>query len=151
FSRLTEKLNVLLRRAGSDETFPKGADEMISTSSRPGLLALAVTFSAGIHAALGPEHLQEMPALRYAFIAAAAIGAVLAAALVSRPDDRRLSILAGLLCLGEIMAWALFLSLPVPGFAGTPETIETIALVSKVAELAGVLLAFSVAFSGLRR
>jgi len=33
------------------------------TSKHTGLLALAVTFSAGIHAALVPEHLKEMPPL----------------------------------------------------------------------------------------
>jgi hypothetical protein len=31
------------------------------TAKRTGLLALAVTFSAGIHAALVPEHMKEMP------------------------------------------------------------------------------------------
>jgi hypothetical protein len=75
--------------------------------TRTGLLALAVTFSAGIHAALVPEHLNEMPPLGYAFIAAALIGGLIACALVSRPDDRRLPLL-------------------VPGFSGTPESIETI-------------------------
>jgi transposase len=47
---------------------------MITTSRRVNLLALAVTFSAGIHAALVPEHLEEMPRLGELFIAAAAIG-----------------------------------------------------------------------------
>jgi hypothetical protein len=123
---------------------------MNSTSRRAGLLALSVTFSAGIHAALVPEHLQELPPLGYAFIAAAAIGGVLAWALVSFPDDRRISLLAGLFCLGEIAAWALFVSVPVPGFSGTPEGIETIALVSKAAEFAGVALAFPLALPRLR-
>ncbi len=118
---------------------------MISTSRRAGFLALFVTFSAGIHAALAREHLREMPPLGYAFIAAAAIGGVLALALVSRPDDRRISLLAGLFCLGQIAAWALFVSVPVPGFSGTPEGIETIALVSKAAELIGVALVFPLA------
>jgi len=118
---------------------------MNSTSRRAGLLALLVTFSAGIHAGLAPEHLKEMPSLGYAFIAAAAIGAALAWALVSHPDDRRISLLAGLFCLGEIVAWVLFVSVPVPGFSGTPEGIETIALVSKAAELAGVAVAFPLA------
>jgi hypothetical protein len=118
---------------------------MITTSSRAGLLALAVAFSAGIHAALVPEHLEEMPRLGHAFIAAAVLGGLLAIAVVSRPDERRISFLAGLFCLGQIAAWALFVSVPVPGFSGTPEPIETIALVSKAVELAGVALAFSLA------
>jgi hypothetical protein len=110
-------------------------------TTRTGLLAVAVTFSAGIHAALVPEHLEELPRLGYAFIIAAATGGVLAWALVSRPHDRRLPVLAALFCLGQIGAWALFVTLPVPGFAGTPESVETIALVSKAVEALGVLLA----------
>src|SRR6266513_4166148 len=97
----------------------------VTNQIRTGMLALAVAFSAGIHAALVPEHLKEMPPLGYAFIVAAVIGGVLAGALVSRPGDRRISVLAGLFCLGQIAAWALFVSVPVPGFAGTPESIET--------------------------
>jgi 4-amino-4-deoxy-L-arabinose transferase-like glycosyltransferase len=116
-------------------------EHMSLTAKRTGLLALAVTFSAGIHAALAPEHLKEMPPLGYAFIVAAAIGAVLAWALVSRPSDRRIPLLAGLFCLGQIVMWALFVTTSVPGFAGTPEPVETIALVSKAAELLGVALA----------
>ena len=127
-------------------TPPEGADGTASTSRLAGLLALFVTFSAGIHAGLAPEHLKEMPPLGYAFIAAAAIGCVLAYALISRPDDLRLPLLAGLFCIGQIAAWALFVTVRVPGFAGTPEGIETIALVSKAAELAAVTLAFPLAF-----
>jgi len=130
-----------LRRRGV--TPPEGTDGRTSTSRRAGLLALFVTFSAGIHAALAPEHLKEMPPLGYAFIAAAAIGCVLAFALISRPDDPRIPLLAGLFCVGQIAAWALFVTVRVPGFAGTPEGIETIALVSKAAELAAVALAVS--------
>jgi hypothetical protein len=109
--------------------------------TRTGLLALAVTFSAGIHAALVPEHLKEMPLLGDAFIVAAVIGGVIAVGLVSRPDDRRISLLAGLFCLGQIAAWALFVTTRMPFFSGTPEPVETIALVSKAAEAVGVALA----------
>lgn len=120
-------------------------------TTQTGLLALAVTFSAGIHAALAPEHLDELPQLGYAFIAAAVIGGLLAWRLVSRPHDRRLPLLAAAFCLGQIGAWALFVTLPVPGFAGTPESIETIALVSKAFEALGVLLALSlITFPALR-
>jgi hypothetical protein len=110
-------------------------------TTRIGLLALAVTFSAGIHAALVPEHLEEIPPLGYAFIAAAAIGGLIAAALVVRPDDGRLPLLAALFCVGQIGTWALFVTAPVPGFVGTPEPVEAIALVSKAVEALGVALA----------
>src|SRR5262245_21741185 len=102
--------------------FPrKGHDAMLIPSKRTGLLALAVTFSAGIHAALAPEHLTEMPPLGYAFIAAAIVGTAVAAALIVRPSDRKIAALAGLFCLGQIATWALFVTAPVPGFSGTPE------------------------------
>jgi hypothetical protein len=112
------------------------------------LLALAVTFSAGIHAALVPEHLEEMPRLGDAFIVAAVIGSLIAVALVWRPDDRRLPILAGLFCLGQIVAWGLFVSVSVPLFPGTPEPVEAIALVSKGIETLGLLLAAVLVASG---
>ena len=120
------------------------------TARRTGLLALAVTFSAGIHAALVPEHLKEMPPLGYSFIGAAAIGAALAWALVSRPDDRRVPMLAGLFCLGQIVTWLLFVTVRIPLFSGTPEPVETIALVSKAVELYGFAIALSLATSRKR-
>ena len=115
------------------------------TARRTGLLALAVTFSAGIHAALVPEHLKEMPPLGYSFIGAAVIGAALAWALVSRPNDRRIPLLAGLFCLGQIVTWLLFVTVPIPLFSGTPEPVETIALISKAVELYGFAIALSLA------
>ena len=106
-----------------------------------GVLALAVMFSAGMHAALVPEHLKEMPPLGWSFIAAAALGAALAYALVTGPGDRRLARLAALFLAGEVAAWALFVTVRVPGFDGTPESIETIALVCKAVELIGLAIA----------
>jgi hypothetical protein len=120
-------------------------------TKRTGLLALAVTFSAGIHAALVPEHLDEIPPLGYAFIVAAVVGGVLAWGLVSRPYDRRLPLFAGLFCLGQIGTWALFVTVPVPGFANTPESIELIALVSKAVEALGVMLALPLITSPVLR
>jgi hypothetical protein len=110
---------------------------------RAALLALAVMFSAGIHAALVPEHLVELPRLGDAFIAAAAIGTVVACGLVVRPRDSRLRVLAGVFCLGQIVAWAVFVTVAVPGFTSTPEGVEPIAVVAKVVEGIAALLAFA--------
>jgi hypothetical protein len=102
---------------------------------------LAVTFSAGMHAALVPEHLKEMPPLGWSFIGAAIIGAALAYALICSPEDRLLARLAALFLAAEIVAWVVFVTVRVPGFMGTPEAVETIALVCKAVELFGLVLA----------
>ena len=118
---------------------------------RTGLLALAVAFSAGIHAGLVPEHLKEMPQLGYAFMFASLVGAALAVTLIWRPDERRIWMLAGFFCLGQIAAWGLFVTVRVPFFSGTPEPVEAIALVSKAIEAFGVVIALSLIASGHAR
>ena len=111
---------------------------------RAGLLALAGMFSAGIHAALVPEHLQEMPPLGWSFIAAAALGVALACALVANSENQLFARLAAVFLADEVLAWVLFVSVAVPGFSGTPEPVETIALVCKAAELIGLWLAVAI-------
>ena len=120
------------------------AARLRSRGRRAGLLALAVMFSAGIHAALVPEHLQEMPPLGWSFIAAAALGVALAWALVAYPENDLWARLAAVFLAVEVLAWVLFVIAAVPGFMGTPEPIETIALVCKAAELIGLWLAVSI-------
>jgi hypothetical protein len=112
-----------------------------SGGTRVAFLTLAVAFSAGIHAALVPEHLEEMPRLGDAFVVAAVVGGLIACGLALRPDELRLQVLAGIFCLGQIGVWAAFVTVAVPGFAGTPEPVEPIALLSKAAEAIAVLLA----------
>ena len=115
-----------------------------SRGRRAGLLALAVMFSAGIHAALVPEHLREMPPLGWSFIGAAALGVALAWALVAYPKSQLFERLAALFLVVEILAWVLFVIAAVPGFDGTPEPVETIALVCKADELLGLWLAVAI-------
>src|SRR5439155_23830457 len=82
---------------------------------------------------------------------ASVVGGALAVLLIWRPDERRLWILAGLFCLGQIAAWGLFVTVRVPLFSGTPEPVETIALVSKAVEALGVAIAVSLVVQGLAR
>jgi hypothetical protein len=44
----------------------------------------------------------------------------------------------------EVLAWVLFVSAPMPGFTGTPEPVETIALICKAGELIGLWLAVAI-------
>lgn len=112
-----------------------------SARTRAGWLALTVGVSVGIHIGLTPEHLHEMPRLGYAFIFSSVLGVAIAGALIARPDDRRIAGLAGFFCLGEILAWVLFVTVPVPFFPGTPEGVEAIAVASKGVEAVGWVLA----------
>ncbi len=127
-------------------TATEEAARLRSRGLRSGLVALAVMFSAGIHAALVPEHLQEMPPLGWSFIGAAALGAALACVLIVRPADRRTAKLAALFLAAEVLAWVLFVTVPVPGFSGTPEPVESIALVCKAIELLGIAVALPLAW-----
>lgn len=127
---------------------PGRGAELSSDRTRVGLLALAVAMSAGIHIGLAPEHLDEMPRLGYLFIVAAVAGTAIAIALILWPDDRRIAALAGFFCLGQVLAWVLFVTTRVPGVAGTPEPVEAIAVVSKAVEAVGWALAFVVVGSG---
>ena len=120
------------------------AARLRSRGRRAGLLALAVMFSAGIHAALVPEHLQEMPPLGWSFIGAAALGVALAWALVTYPENQLFARLAAVFLAVEVLAWVVFVTVRVPGFMGTPEPVETIALVCKAGELIGLWLAVAI-------
>lgn len=131
----------------SSEHKPSVPALFITTRTSAGLLAVTVAVSAGIHIGLTPEHLQEMPRLGESFIVVSLLGAAIAAALIARPDDRRIAAVGGLFCLGQIAAWALFVTIRVPFFPGTPESVETIAVVSKAIEAVGVGLAAGLVWS----
>jgi hypothetical protein len=122
---------------------------MATSNARGGLLALTVAFSAGIHAALVPEHLREMPPLGYLFIVAAAVGAAIAIALVTCPSARVLRFAAVFLAT-QVIAWAMFIGVHIPGFTGTPEPVEPIALGCKATELLGIALALPLVVGATR-
>ncbi len=110
---------------------------------RSGLLVLALGASAGVHAALVPEHLEEMPVIGFGFIPAAALATVVGVVLVYRPASVRAALAAAVLLLGMILAYVAATTLSIPYVDGTPEPVEPIAVVDKVVEALGLLLALS--------
>lgn len=107
----------------------------------PDVLALVCAFSAGVHAALAPEHLEEAPVIGGAFIPAAVLAAAVALALLLWPQSVWPARAAALLLLGMIVAYVVAVAFAVPGVRGTPEAVETIALVTKGVELIGLAIA----------
>jgi hypothetical protein len=111
------------------------------------LVAAACGISAGVHAALVPEHLRETAPLGWSFVLATLLLAACAVALERRRESRwpvRLSavVLAGLIA----GYWATRLS-HVPGLDSTPEAVDVVGVATKVVEAAGLVLALHLSLS----
>jgi hypothetical protein len=104
------------------------------------VVIVACAVSAGIHAGLTPDHLAEGIALGLAFAASAVALAALCVALTLRPG---VVLLAGasLLLAGLVAAYGLAVSSGLPILDPEAEPVETLALVTKAVELAGLLAA----------
>jgi hypothetical protein len=110
-------------------------------SARRDLLIVSCAVSAGIHAALVPEHLRESAATGGGFIASAALLLALAVALTLRPRSRAVAGAAGLTLTGLIVAYALATTSGVPILQPEPEAVDGLALATKGVEIVGVLAA----------
>ena len=110
------------------------------------LLIVACAVSAGVHAALVPEHLEESTAAGGGFVAATVLLAALAVALTFRPDDRLVAIAAAATFVGLLVSYALATTSGMPLLMPTPEPVDGLALATKGVEvlgLAAALLAFT--------
>jgi hypothetical protein len=107
----------------------------LRAATRITILACAV--SAGVHAGLVPEHLEESTSLGLSFVVAVALLALVAAALAFRPDDGRVAAAAALLMAGLILSWAASRTTGLPVLEPDPEPVGALDLVTKVIEALG--------------
>jgi len=107
---------------------------------RADALILACAISAGIHAALAPEHFAEegIPA-GVGFVVSAALLAALAVVLTGRPTELARAA-AALLFAGLIAAYALAVTIGVPVLHPDRESLDGLALATKAVEAAGLAL-----------
>jgi hypothetical protein len=101
------------------------------------LLIVACAISGGIHAALVPGHLEEGAAAGTAFAASAALLAVLAAALTRSPSPVAVAAAPAVLA-GLIAAYALAVTVGMPGLHAEPEAVGGLALFTKAVEAIGL-------------
>ena len=101
------------------------------------VLVFCCAVSAGIHAALTPDHFGERVAAGIGFAASAVVLAALAVALARRPSpllvDAAIVVLVGL-----IGAYVLAVTTGVPVLSPESEPVETLAVVTKVIEVIGI-------------
>lgn len=105
------------------------------------LLVLACAVSAGIHAALVPDHLTEGTGAGLGFLAAAIGLALLAVALTRRPRSTGALGAASVLLAGLLASYVLAITSGVPVLHPDPESVDGLALFTKGVELAGLLAA----------
>ena len=105
------------------------------------VLVLACAVSAGIHAALVPDHLAEGTGAGLGFLAAAVGLAGLAVALTRRPRSTWALAAAGVLLAGLLVSYVLAITSGVPVLHPEPEPVDGLALFTKGVELAGLLAA----------
>jgi drug/metabolite transporter (DMT)-like permease len=111
---------------------------MISRASlERDLLIVACAVSAGIHAALVPEHLEEGRPAGIAFAVSAVLLAAAAVALTWSLSPALLGATAALLA-GLILSYVLAVTTGVPVLHPEVEPVEGLALFTKAVELAGV-------------
>jgi len=105
------------------------------------LVIVACAISAGIHAALAPEHFRESTAAGVGFLAAAVILAAVAAALTRRPGSAFLLGVAAASFAGLLGSYALAATTGLPLLHPEPEPVTGLALFTKGVEAVGLFAA----------
>ena len=107
-------------------------------------MIVACAISAGIHAALTPEHFRESTGAGVGFLCAAVILAAVALALTRRPGSALLVGVAAATFAGLLGTYALAATTGLPLLHPDPEPVTGLALVTKAFEAGGLIMATAV-------
>jgi hypothetical protein len=107
------------------------------------VVIVACAISAGIHAALAPEHFREGMGAGVGFLAAALILAAVAVGLTRRPGSGLLLGVAAASLAGLLGSYALAATTGLPLLHPEPEPVTGLALFTKGVEAVGLLAAAS--------
>ncbi len=116
----------------------------MSAAASRDLLIVTCAVSAGIHAALVPDHLAESEATGGGFIAATLLLVALILALTFRPDSGAVVIATALTFIGLLVSYALAATSGMPILHPEAEPVDGLALLTKAFEALGLALALGV-------
>lgn len=120
------------------------------TGLRLDALILTCAISAGIHAALAPDHFREATAAGAGFVVATVLLAALAVRLTMRPAERLALAAAALLFVGLIVSYGLAVTTGVPVLHPGVEPVDGLAVFTKAVEVAGLVTSLSLLASAER-
>ena len=115
----------------------------MSASVRRDVVILACAISAGIHAALVPEHWEEVKAAGVGFAVSALLFGALIVVLTLRPASRLALAGAALVFIGLIISYVLAVTTGVPVLHPEVEPVEGLAVFTKLVEAVGLAVALS--------
>lgn len=110
------------------------------------LLIVACAISAGIHAALAPEHFAEGAGMGVAFAASAAVLAALTLGLTLQPAGLAGYATASIVLAGLLTAYVLTVANGLPLLHPQPERVDSLALATKAVEAVGLAAACRLAW-----
>ena len=120
------------------------------TGLRLDALIVTCAISAGIHAALAPDHFREGTGAGAGFVAATVLLAALAVALTVRPGDELALRGAALVFAGLLGSYALAVTTGVPVLHPDVEPVDGLALFTKAVEALGLAASLSLLSSNER-
>jgi hypothetical protein len=103
---------------------------------------VACAISAGIHAALAPDHFRETTGAGIGFVAATVLLGVLAVVLTLRPSEPAFAA-AALVFAGLIVSYVFAVTTGIPVVHPDVDAVEGLALATKAIEAAALVLAVS--------
>jgi hypothetical protein len=116
---------------------------MIAAELRADIVILASAISAGIHAALAPDHLREGAGAGSGFVVSAAALTLVAMWLTARPLSRFALTAAAFAFVGLLASYALAVTSGLPLLHPEPEPVDGLALATKGVEGLGLIVASS--------
>jgi hypothetical protein len=122
-------------------TRPAGGRAVTRAALERDALVLSCAISAGVHAALAPEHLREGAGAGMGFVASTALLAGLCLALTYRPESLLAVGGAGAVLAGLIVAYGLAHTTGVPALHPEVEPADGLGLATKAVELVGLAAA----------
>jgi hypothetical protein len=110
---------------------------------RQDVVILTCAVSAGIHAALAPDHFHEATGAGVGFVVAALLLAALAVAVTLRPNNLHAPLFAALVFAGLMVRSGHATTTGVPVLHPDVEPVDGLALFTKAIEIAGLLASLS--------
>jgi hypothetical protein len=105
------------------------------------VLIVICAVSAGVHAALAPEHLRESAVTGGGFIFATVVLLTLIVVLTARPESHAVLVATVLTFVGLLVSYALVAAHGIPVLHPEQEPVDGLALGTKAAELIGLVVA----------